>query len=147
MEYRCPKCSNEVKKCHNDVYDMDVRYKCNSCEYESENELDFLINDVYNWQETDPDRYNNLKKLAEYAIAEVVSAGGDGDCYIICTDYNKKEIADIILKQLKEYDLNWEYKEEEVEHRIVISDNQEAIIIVDDINFEPPFYAQCVIKI
>lgn len=99
-----------------------------------------------NWQETDPDRYNNLKKLAQYAIAEVISAGGDGDCYIICADHpNKKQVADIIFNQLKEYDLNWEYKEEE--HHIAISDNQEAIIIVDDINYQIPFYAQCVIKI
>jgi len=90
---------------------------------------------------------DNLKKLAQYAIAEMASAGGDGDCHIICQCYEMKDIADLIWKELEILGHQKFFTYDEKEHSICIYDNQEAIIITDDLEYIPPFWAQCVIKI
>ena len=41
-DYICPKCACSAGQVHNDYYDMDKKYKCYSCNYESENESEFL---------------------------------------------------------------------------------------------------------
>ena len=90
---------------------------------------------------------DHLKKLAQYVIAEVVSAGGDGDCTIICKCYDMGDMADLIWKELEllGWQQHWTYDKKE--RHIVIYDNQEAIIITDDLQYVMPDWAQCIIKI
>ena len=85
----------------------------------------------------------NIQKLIDYVIAEVWSAGGDGDCTVICKNYEAKELAQLLWNKID----NIEFKYNENGETITISGNQESFIFTNNINIKLAGWEQCIIII
>lgn len=85
-----------------------------------------------------------LYKLVDYLFDEVMSAGGDGDAWLIISPDDYDECIQI-AKKLNEI-FKWPYNVREIsELETIFSQGQEALTITKDPNYEIPIWAQCVV--
>lgn len=90
----------------------------------------------------------NIDKLFEYLEAEVYSAGGDGDCLVLCKCYDAKELANNMLKFIQCKNNSWDdFKIYEDADSITIYTGQESWRFTNNLKEEYPDWSQCVVKI
>jgi hypothetical protein len=93
-----------------------------------------------------------IYKLLDYLIDEVRSAGGDGDCIVLCNCYDAFNLAEL-LQELYEQRFGNEkwFKPLEVTYKtkdtITLSLWQEAWIFTNNLEEKYPDWIQCVVKV
>ncbi len=90
---------------------------------------------------------DQIKKLMDYLIEEVSSAGGDGDCTVICTCYDAGNLASILWKELENRGVQQWYKYSKNDNGVNINAMQECFTFVNTEDENIPIWSQCIIKI
>lgn len=92
----------------------------------------------------------HLVRLIHWLIDEVLSAGGDGDAFLLSKTYPVDELKASLLEALKTHDVNRFWTFRETENIYSIGHSQESLVVYfNTINNMPeiPSWAQCVVKI
>lgn len=92
-----------------------------------------------------PSTKEHLTNLINWLLEEVAGAGGDGDAFWITNYYDINEI-ETLAREILKGDKFWQIIKQN-EHDICIGNHMEGLIISDNLDYNIPSWAQCVVKL